>query len=245
MKYRDTSQIATLYSRDLGRISVIAKGVRAKGARFGGVPDVMGQLSVVLYWHEHRDLHLLSRWEAKGRTSRITEEMERMAVGIGAVELIDAVSLHEEPRGAFYGLLADVLDAADRVPRNLPSLLPYFQLQVLAGLGFRPDFESCRKCGRDLTEGPLEGGEVVFEPERGSVACPACVSAPGESQKLSGGALRTMQQLLRCSSPTAVADLAMLTTIRQEVSTALHTLLHAHVEGVRPLKSEAVFASLR
>ncbi len=245
MKYRDTSQIATIYSRELGRLSVIAKGVREKAGRFGGVPDVLAQLSVVLYWHEQRDLHLLSRWELRRKTSHITEDMERMAVGLGAIELIDAVSFHEEHRGVFFELLTDVLGAADEVTRNMASILPYFQMQVLAGLGFRPGIELCRKCGRDLTEGEIEGGEVEFEHERGTVACLPCASQSSGYGNLTGGALRTMQQLIRIGSPFAAADLAMSPKTRQEVSAALHTLLLTHVEGLRPLKSEAVFAALR
>ncbi len=245
MKYRETSQIVTLYSRDLGKLSVIAKGIREKASRFGGLPDAMAQLSIVVYWHEHRDLHLLSRWELRRKTSHLTEDIDRMAVGLGAIELIDAVSLHEANRGAFFDLLTEVLDAADGVSRNLATLLPYFQMQVLAGLGFRPGIEGCRKCGRDLTEGEIEGGEVAFEHERGTVACLPCASQSSGGGTLSGGALRTMQQLLRIESPMAAADLAMLPTIRREVSASLHTLLLTHVAGVRPLKSEAVFASMR
>ncbi len=245
MKYRDTSQIATLYSRDLGRISVIVKGVREKAARFGGIPDVMGFLSVVVYWHEDRDLHLLSRWELKRKASHLTEDMERMAAGLGAIELIDAVSHHEEHRGAFFDLLSDLLDAADRVPRNMTSILPYFQLQVLSGLGFRPGLELCRRCGRDLTSGELEEGEVEFEPGRGTVSCAPCASHEQGNTRLSGGALRTMQRLLRLASPASAADLAMDIKTRNEVSSAIHTLLLTHVEGVRPLKSEAVFSALR
>jgi len=244
MKYRDTSLIATLYTRDLGRISVIAKGVREKASRFGGLPDVTAQLAVVLYWHEGRDLQLMSRWELETRTSHITDSMERIAVAFGAIELIDAVSHHEEARGSFYSLLANVLDAANGAPRNIASLLPYFQMQVLAGLGFRPGIVTCRVCGRDLSEGEIEGGGVSFEPERGSVVCFACRPASPGERYLSGGALRTLQRLLRFGSANDVAELAMIPCIRQEVSSALQTLLLTHVEGTRPSKSEAVFASL-
>jgi hypothetical protein len=85
---------------------------------------------------------------------------------------------------------------------------------------------------------------VTFEPEHGSVVCLACRPATPGERFLGGGALRTLQRLLNFGSAHDVADLAMIPRVRQEVTSALQTLLLTHVEGARPLKTEAVFASL-
>ncbi len=244
MKFRDTSLIVTLYTRDLGRISVIAKGARQKAAKGGGVPDAMSHLSTVIYWHEHRDLHLLSRWEVVRGNRRMTESMDRMAVGLGAVELLDAVSYHEETRGALYGLLENVLEAANSASRNIGSLLPFFQMQLLCRLGFQPSIDRCRICQSDLTGSGPGTGSVLLEPERGTVVCASCQPQLRAEGSISAGTLRTLQRLLHIGDAHEATALAMLPGIRQEVLSSLHSLLQYHAEGVRPSKSDAVFASL-
>jgi DNA repair protein RecO (recombination protein O) len=245
MKFRDTSLIVTLYTRELGRLSVLAKGARERAAKGGGVPDVMSRLSAVVYWHEHRDLHLLSRWEVLRRNRRITESMDRLSVGMSAVELLDAVSYHEENRGVMFELLEDVLEEADTASRNILSLTPYFQMQVLAALGFRPGIDQCRRCHTDLTvSSPQDPFGVLLEPGGGTIVCAACEPHPRPEGNLSMGALRTLQRLLRASGAHEATALAMVPRVRHEVGSSLNTLLRHHAEGMRPLKTGAVFASL-
>ena len=48
-KQGDTSKLATLYTRDFGKIDVIAKGAREQKSKFGGALEMFARSTVVLY----------------------------------------------------------------------------------------------------------------------------------------------------------------------------------------------------
>ena len=87
MKYRDTSRIVTLYTRDFGRLSVIAKGARSRNNKFGASLEPLSHVSAVLYKNEHRDLHLLSKCEISTQFRRIPEDLERLSTAMAIIEL--------------------------------------------------------------------------------------------------------------------------------------------------------------
>jgi DNA repair protein RecO (recombination protein O) len=242
MKYRDTSRIATLYTRDCGKMSVIAKGVRERASRVGGPLDVLAYVSVVVYRKEQRDLQLMSQCDLKRPFRRLSEDIDRMAAAIAVIELLDAVTHAEEENPTLFSLLVETLAAIDAAPRNTSSPLYFFELHLLAVLGFRPNLTTCFRCGVPLSS---EGGRpAVFalHPGSGGVSCGPC--SAGERDTLGAGSLRALQLLQELPDPRMAAQVALPAPARNEVSTALRRLLQSHVEGLRPSKSEAVFAAL-
>ena len=63
-------------------------------------------------------------------------------------------------------------------------------------------------------------------------------------ETLSAGALRSLQHLQALGGPADAARIALSLQVRADVAATLRRLLQSHVEGLRPLKSEAVFAAL-
>ena len=252
MKYRDSSRIATLYTRSSGKMSIIAKGARERASRFGGPLDVLGYVSVVVYHKEHRDLHLLSRCDIRKPFRRLTEDMERMAAALAVVELLDAVTHDEEENPPLFALLVNTLEAIDAAAPNVSSAQFFFELHLLSSLGFRPNLTTCFQCGSPLWGAPLfpstgePGGPATFtlNPAAGGVYCEECTAKGMGVDTVSAGAVRSLQLLQGLDDPRDAARIAMSPQIRGEVAATLRRFLQSHVEGLRPSKSEAVFASL-
>lgn len=246
MKYRDSSRIATLYTRSSGKMSVIAKGARERASRFGGPLDVLGYVSVVLYHKEHRTLQLLTRCDLHRPFRRLSEDIDRMAAALAVVELLDAVTHDEEENPALFELLVATLDAVETAARNAPSARFFFELHLLAALGFRPNFTACLQCGAPLGP-PAESGDparYTLNPAAGGIACADCTAKGAGAETVSAGTLRSLQLLQSLDDPHDAARIAMSPPIRGEAAATLRRLLQSHVEGLRPSKSEAVFASL-
>ena len=54
--YGETSRIVTLFTRERGKIGVMAKGARANRSRFGSTLEPLSHINVVLYYKPGRDL---------------------------------------------------------------------------------------------------------------------------------------------------------------------------------------------
>ena len=72
MKYRETSRIATLYTKERGKVSVIAKGARDGKSRMGGALQPMNHVVALVYMKESRDLQLLTQCDLAGHYPGLT-----------------------------------------------------------------------------------------------------------------------------------------------------------------------------
>lgn len=241
MKYRETSLLAVLYTLALGKISVIAKGARDGKSSLGASLQPMNHVTAVFYKKETRDLQLLTQCDVLHPNRGLTENMERMAAGMAIVELADAVTPAEEENPRLFELLARTLAAASSATKNPGNALYYFEMRLLENLGFRPDVHRCYNCGTPVdASGPAHGLHMGFN----GILCADCSAKGLGLQPLSAPAVRVLQRLQEIDGAEAVTRITLPPAVRGEIAGVLRRFLLGHVEGLRTLRSEAVFSSL-
>ena len=241
MKYRESSTIATLYTRQSGKIQVIAKGARGSKSRMAAALQAMNHVAAVVYRKESRELHLLTQCDLVRPQRGLTEDMERMAVGMAAVELVDAVTPAEEENVPLFELLTLTLAAAGNATKNPGNALYYFEMRLLENLGFKPEMHRCYNCGAVLEDLEHRHG---LHMSYGGVVCASCSAQGLGREALSATAIRVLQRLQEMDGPHAVMRMTLSPAVRGEVAGVLRRFLLGHVEGLRTLRSEAVFSSL-
>lgn len=196
LRYGDTSRVATIFSHDLGKFSVIAKGARVPGSPFGASLDLFTVSQFVVYYRAGRDLQMLKTGGVEHHFARIQTEPARFTLGCAILEFVDRMMLEGEPAP---GLFALTLRALSRVEQGslvaAPEVLRAFQLRTAALLGYGLRLEACLHCGTSLAEaavalGVRENGAAgdsaappdradphrswLFRPAEGGAICPAC-----------------------------------------------------------------------
>ncbi len=250
MKYRDTSRIVTMYTREFGKLKVIAKGARGAKSKFSSALDPLSRVVLVLYRKEQRDLHLASQCDLRCSYHRLTQDLDRMAAGLACLELIDQTSHDEERNEPLFSLTESALDTLDAERTNPEAVLEAFKLRLASIMGFAPNFGTCAVCGRSLRD--VDRSPYWFRLTTGSIACGECRSksrhgvddnGPGAaaSVRLSG---RALTALLRCvSDPLGdLAELAWSKAEGNEIHNATRLYLQHHIDHLRPLKSEELLA---
>jgi DNA repair protein RecO (recombination protein O) len=241
MKYRETSRIATLYTKEIGKISVIAKGARDGRSRMGGALQPMNHVGVLFYMKESRDLQLLTQCDIARSFPGLSTDLDRMAAAMAAVELTDAVSPREEPNHQLFGLLSSTLDAVSGATKQPGNALYYFELHLLGIIGFRPDMRICAGC-RKRVDSPA-GGKGVHMTANG-ILCPECSAGGSGLELLTPAALAVLQRLQETGDPASATRMVLDSSVRGEIAGVLRRFLLGHVEGLRTLRSEAVFSSI-
>lgn len=244
MKFRDTSRILTLYTREHGKVSVVAKGARDLKSKFGSALQPMNHVVAVFYWKEHHDLHLLSQCDVMKIRRRLSGEMERMAAGMTIIDLVQGVTHGEDRNEELFAAVVHALDAIETVPTNPGNVLYAFEIRLSAILGFRPNFHTCARCGRPMDEGAIgtNGAELRFS--QGGVVCKVCAVKGGGEGRISSLALRMLQRLQELPEFEASSSIAFTSQLRDEVGGTLRRYLQSHVEGLRSLKAESVLAAM-
>jgi DNA repair protein RecO (recombination protein O) len=244
MKYRDTSKIVSLYTRQFGRLSVVAKGARSRNNKFGAALEPMSHVAAVFYRKEARDIHLLSQCDAINGFRRIADSMDRMAAGLGVVELVSGVTHDEEANEELFNLLVGTLAAIEHATKGAANALYYFEVRLTRILGFQTGFHRCLACGKELDERSLDAGGSTFQLDRGGCLCSACGRRLPGGRRLTTMAMRVLQRLEDLEDPTAATRIVMPREIAEDVGEALHVYLRSHIEGLRDSRSERVFTAL-
>lgn len=245
MKYRESSRIVTLYSREFGKFALIAKGARERNSRFGSSLNAMSHVHAVAYRKENRDLQLLSQCDVIDSFRHICEDMERLASGMSVVELVDAVTHAEEENIPLFRLLVDTLRTIDTTPRNVVNALYAFEVRLLDILGFRPNFMTCFHCGTPIDESSVGKGGAELKVSHGGILCSPCSSRGMGVDTVSAGSVKVLQHLQTAPDPASVTRVRMSPQIRNEVAATMRRCLQSHIEGFRPLKSENMFSLLQ
>ncbi|MBX2989963.1 MAG: DNA repair protein RecO [Bacteroidetes bacterium] len=241
MKYRDTSKILRLYTREFGKISVIAKGAREAKSKFRSALEPMNHVACVIYKKDNRDLQLLSQCDVVTPFRYLSEDMEKMRVGLSVVELADIASHAEERNEILFSLLVDVLQTVNAATKNAVYALYYFEMKMSAILGFDPQLESCVHCNVGIPEGLEESGRYVVTHD--GILCKNCSDNSGR-KGISASSVRSLQQMRHATTSESVMNMNLSPSVNEEVQYSLHRHLRHHIEGFRGLRSEEVFATL-
>jgi DNA repair protein RecO (recombination protein O) len=245
MKYRETSRIVTLYSRQFGKFALIAKGARERNNRFGAALIAMSHVTAVVYKKENRDLQFLSQCDVIDSYRHISEDMERLATGMSVVELVDAVTHSEEENPQLFGLLLHTLHTVNTAPRNVVNALYAFEVRLLDILGFRPNFLTCFNCGSPINENTVGKAGAELKVSSGGILCSECSTRGMGVDAVSAGSVKMLQHLQEASDPSSVTRITMSAQMRNEVAATMRRCLQSHIEGFRPLKSENMFSLLQ
>jgi len=168
LNHGDTSKIITLYSREVGRLKLIAKGVRSPKSKAAGLFQPTRQVQVVYYSKEQSELQLFKSGELLNGFFGLEQDFDRLTLAQVVVELLDRSVEDEESHEPLFQLLVATLGRlADKQISTARSFW-YFHLHLLLELGFRPQTEQCVIC-----QAPLEAGGYLGN-NSPQLECSAC-----------------------------------------------------------------------
>jgi DNA repair protein RecO len=138
-KQGDTSKIVTLYTRQFGKLNVIAKGAREFKSKFGGALEAFSLSDIVFYYKKDTGgLYLISKAETVTSHSGILKSLERIETASQIVELVSRTMHDEEENPRLFTLLSETLNALSAgSPESLNALLLYFYLRFIEISGFQ------------------------------------------------------------------------------------------------------------
>jgi DNA repair protein RecO (recombination protein O) len=173
--FSETSAVVTMFTRDFGKISALAKGARRLKGPFESALDLLAICRVVFIHKSTDALDLLTEAKLERRFRAAARDLSRLYAGYYVAELLTALTDDSDPH-------PDLFDASIRVLANLDGNQPVaetvlaFEMAALRLLGHMPSWEQCAGCGRPLPN----TARVAFGQLAGGVLCAAC--RPGQRQ---------------------------------------------------------------
>ena len=170
----ETSRVLTLFTRDLGKVSALAKGARRLKSPFQSGLDLLGVCDIVVLHKGSDALDLLTEAVLEESFEALRRDRSALYAGCYIAELLDALTDRSDPHPKLFDAARVTLRHLGD-PASSPSRLCRFELACLRELGLMPELDRCVHCGR-----PPRGGSdhVSFGLATGGVLCPEC--RPGQ-----------------------------------------------------------------
>ncbi len=212
--WRESSRIVDIFSREYGRLGLVARGARRAGSPWRAMLRPFQPL--LISWVGGGELGTLTGIEAAGVPCMLGGQA--LLSGFYMNELLLRFVSRQDPHP---GLFAQYGDGLDRLMRETSAALRVFEKRLLAAVGYGLILEREAATGQPVESGALYRYELERGPVRVREASAQGLYVTGDMLlALAGEDLRQREQILAARR-------------------LLRAVLDRHLEG-RPLKTRAV-----
>ncbi|MBA61876.1 MAG: DNA repair protein RecO [Planctomycetaceae bacterium] len=222
--FSESSCIATLFTRDFGKIGAMVKGARRPKSSFESAIDLL-TISRIVFIHKSSDsLDLLTEAKLQRRFRAATRSLPHLYAGYYIAELLDTLTQTGDPHPDLFELARETLIQLDELQDPL-SLVIRFELNLLRMIGQKPSFEKCTLCGGEISQQP----RVSFGQLSGGVLCGKCRVGQSRVISMSWGVLEAMNLFSVCDTALPEVDPLVLGELRGVLNNYM-----ANMMGRRP-----------
>jgi len=193
-KFSDTSKILHAYTKEHGKISLIAKGVRSAKNTMGSAIEALRCSSITWYKYPNKDLHLLKSAETAIPLNHIASTYEVLMSAMGIVEIVSVTQEVEEANPAIFDIAIGALKALNnnQCP-NSPYVITLLFLMKLANvMGFGMHVQSCPVTGEIIH---LHQEQILFSFQHGGCVSDAVYTSDRDSILLNSSAVGILQEM--------------------------------------------------
>lgn len=218
----EADRVLTMLTPELGKIRVIAKGVRRPTSRLGGSLEPFAELHVNLA--RGRTFDVVTGVAVGRAFLRLRDRLESAATAWYLAELADRSLEERHAAEPLYLLLRHAYELleAGMAPNRVAR---WYEMRLADELGMRPEVDRCVECDR-----MLEAGEAFrWVPPLGGVLCERCPGPSAGRTGLNLEALKLLKAYQRLDVE-ALASLRVPIAVEREVEAALRDFVRVALE---------------
>jgi DNA repair protein RecO (recombination protein O) len=222
----ETDRIVTLFTRNRGKLSAVAKGARGPKSRLSGVTEPFTYFNALLA--QGQNLDVLTQAEVQNAFVGIRKDLPRVGFASYFVEVVDAGVEERQPSPELWDLLVAALSTLETA--STPDVLARsFELHAMRILGFEPQVDHCVADG-----GPVDLPGAGFHPLRGGMLCPRCARGAAGLVAVRPQTLDAIRELTHLPLVSAAGS-SLEPAVRSEIHRCLVPYVRHHLEA--PMRS--------
>ncbi len=208
VEYGETDRILNLFSRELGKVHAIAKGVRKEHSRKAGHLEPFTCVTLMLA--RGASLWIISQAETVEAFNEIRTNLERTALAAYYLELVDRFTTEDEVHPHLYRLLRDTMHRLSSPDLSF-NVTRFFEMGFLEMVGFRPELFNCVQCRAEI-----QPEDQFFSIAQGGALCPKCGLRVDSSESIQVLTLKYLRHFQR-SDYEQVRHLEIPTVTQQKM----------------------------
>lgn len=223
--YKDADKLLTVLTRDYGKMTLKARGVRRAGSPLKAPCQLLACVEFTIF--EYRGMSTVNEAETIELFPELRQDLELLSLGTYFAQVAEVLSQEDCPTPELLSLTLNALYALARLNRPQPLVKAVFELRAACQAGYTPDLEGCQSCGNPTPE--------LFDLSLGCLECSGCPKGEGIHMPLTPGVLAAMRHITDCPP----GRLFSFTLPREELS-----MLSGITEGYLSTQLERSFSTL-
>lgn len=186
-EYKDTDKLLTVLTRDLGKITIRARGAKSQSSKLKAACQLLTFSEFTL--KEYQGRYTISEAVTKEIFPELQRDLELLSLASYFVQVCDMVAQEADPMPDLLSLLLNALYALSKLHKPQNMVKAVFELRTACIAGFSPDLRGCAICGREDPD--------RFNITQGVLQCSSCRSedANGIRMPVSPGVLNAMRYI--------------------------------------------------
>ncbi len=163
--YKENDKIATVLTKDFGRLDVSIRGCKKQGAKLQGASSLFCYGDFLLYNAGGR--LSVNSCDIKHSFYDLSEDVEKFGAATFACEVAADIATPMESHGALFALIINLLSFLEKNVLSPKEALFCFSIKICDIFGVRPILTECSMCGEENKVGG-------FSIAQGGIVCSSC-----------------------------------------------------------------------
>lgn len=167
VNYGEADRILTILTKDVGKIQVMARGVRKTKSPLLASTQLFCYSNFIFY--QGRSFFYINQAELRESFYNIRLDLEKLTIASYILELMNTLAQEHQKEEKFFLLLIHTLKHiaySDDIKLHLIVLT--FQIKLMALAGYAPYLTGCVSCGGAIDQSLKMSGKL------GGILCPNC-----------------------------------------------------------------------
>ena len=188
--YNDRDALLTVLSRNHGKLTVKARGLRRKNSPLVAPCQLLAYGEFTLF--EYRGMYTINEAHSIELFTPLRRDLTRLSLGTYFAQAAEVISQEDLPNPELQSLLLNCLYGLSKL--NLPETFvkAVFELRAACLAGYTPDLYGCHICGSQSPD--------RFDLSAGQLECRGCRDAMSNGIRLpvNAGMLEAMRYICLC-----------------------------------------------
>lgn len=188
--YNDWDSLLTLLTRDHGKLTVKARGLRRKNSRLTASCQILVLGEFTLF--EHKGMYTINEAHPIELFQGLRKDLRKLALATYFAQVAEVISQEDMPNPQLLTLVLNSMYALSNMDVAEEIVKAVFELRCTNLAGYTPDLYACHSCGNHIPD--------MFDTSAGRLECRRCRSADsaGLRMPVSAGALKAMRYIAAC-----------------------------------------------
>ena len=189
-EYNDHDVLLTILSRDQGKITAKARGLRRKNSPLTAQCQLLAFAEFTLF--EYRGMYTINEAQTIELFPRLRRDIVKLSLATYFAQAAETVSQEDMPSPELQALVLNCMFALSDLNEPEEKIKAVFELRCACIAGYFPDLTGCPACG-NLTPDR-------FDLSAGNLECAGCRNpdSPGIRMPVSPGVLEAMRYICYC-----------------------------------------------